>query len=83
MVECLNGGAKVCVIEAVEKVTFYKRGDWIYVGLDDRVWLAFSKDAFELVVRAFVSVGADLGIVDRFISMDAEMSFRCPAYGSA
>lgn len=74
---------KNMVLEAIEKVTFYKRGDWVYVRLDDGVLLIFSKDAFELVVRAFVTIGADLEIIDRFINTDLEVPFRCPAYGSA
>lgn len=83
MVECLNKEVKVCVIESIEKVTFYKKGDWIYIGFNDRMWLILPKEAFELVVRAFVSIGADLEIIDRFINMDSETTFRCPAYGSA
>ncbi len=74
---------KSVVLEGIEKITFHKRGDWIYIGFNDRVWLIFPKEAFELVVRAFVSIGADLEIIDRFINTDSEMSFRCPAYGSA
>jgi len=83
MMEYSNEDVKVCIIETVEKVTFYKRGDWIYIGFNDRVWLILPKEAFDLVVRAFAEMGADLGIVDRFINEVPEIPFRCPVYGSA
>lgn len=83
MMEYSNEDVKVCIIETVEKVTFYKRGEWIYIGFNDRVWLILPKEAFDLVVRAFTSIGADLEIIDRFINEVSEITFGCPVYGSA